>query len=136
LIRLEDLRGDLHSHTVASDGHETIEGMVEAARAVGYRYLAITDHSASHGFGNDVQPRDLLRQTERIHAINADLKGFELLSGTETSIGTDGRPDYTDKVLAELDWVIASVHSSFRLSHKAMTERMVAAVEHPLVDAI
>jgi DNA polymerase (family 10) len=134
LLELSDVRGDLHSHTIASDGRNTIEEMATAAREHGYEYLAITDHSASHGFGNDVQPDELRRQAERVRGI--DVPGLTLLIGTETNILPDGELDYDDELLAELDWVVASVHTSFRQSERELTERMVAAIEHPLVDAI
>jgi DNA polymerase (family X) len=136
LVGVEDLRGDLHCHTLASDGRNSAAEMAAAARERGYEYLAITDHSASHGFGNDVQPDELRRQAERVARLNEELGGFRLLAGTETSILPDGRPDYEDEVLGELDWVVASVHTSFRMSEKEMTARMVHAMEHPLVDAI
>jgi len=136
LITLEDLRGDLHSHTTLSDGVADVDAMVEAARARGYEYLAITDHSASHGFGNHVDRDTLRAQIERVRALNAELDGFDVLIGTETNVLTDGSLDYDDELLGELDWVIASVHTSFRMRSKEMTDRMVAAIEHPLVDAI
>jgi DNA polymerase (family X) len=133
LIDETDIRGELHSHTVASDGRGTLEEMVAGARARGLEYLAITDHSASHGFGNHVSADDLWRQVERVRAINRELEGFELLIGTETNIGLDGMPDYPDDLLAELDWAIASVHTRFSMD---MTERLLGAVEHPWIDAI
>jgi len=136
LVELADIRGDLHCHTVASDGHDTIEEMALAARARGYEYLAITDHSASHGFGNDVPPGQLRRQIERVREANARIAGIELLAGSEVNILPDGSLDYEDALLAELDWVIASVHTSFGMGEQAMTERVIAAVEHPLVRAI
>ncbi|MBA3809679.1 MAG: PHP domain-containing protein, partial [Solirubrobacterales bacterium] len=136
LVTLEDIRGDLHSHTIASDGHNTIEEMARAALELGYEYLAITDHSASHGFGNDVSPDQLLRQIELVHEANARIEGIELLAGSEVNILPDGSLDYDDELLAQLDWVIASVHTSFAMGEEAMTERMIAAVEHPLVGAI
>ncbi|HTE61361.1 MAG TPA: DNA polymerase/3'-5' exonuclease PolX, partial [Solirubrobacteraceae bacterium] len=136
LVTLEDLRGDLHSHTVLSDGRQDVEAMAEGARAKGYEYLAITDHSASHGFGNHVDPDTLRAQIERVRALNAELDGFELLIGTETNVMTDGSLDYDDELLAQLDWVVASVHTSFGMGEQAMTDRMIAAIEHPLVDAI
>jgi DNA polymerase (family 10) len=136
LIELSDIRGDLHSHTVASDGHNTIEEMALAARDRGYEYLAITDHSASHGFGNDVSPEELRKQIERVHAANQAIDGIELLAGSEVNILPDGSLDYEDDLLGELDWVVGSVHTAFSLSEQAMTERMIAAIEHPLVDAI
>jgi DNA polymerase (family X) len=136
LIEQGDIRGDLHSHTIASDGHNTIEEMALAARERGYEYLAITDHSASHGFGNDVSPAQLLRQIELVHEANERIDGIELLAGSEVNILPDGSLDYEDELLAQLDWVIASVHTSFGMAEQAMTERMVTAIEHPLVDAI
>jgi DNA polymerase (family 10) len=136
LIELEDIRGDLHCHTVASDGRGTIEEMALAARERGYEYLAITDHSASHGFGNDVSPAQLQRQIERIAEVDARVEGIRLLAGSEVNILPDGTLDYADELLAQLDWVVASVHTAFGMSAEAMTERMIAAIEHPLVDAI
>jgi DNA polymerase (family X) len=134
LIELNDIRGDLHMHTTLSDGHASIEEMAAAARELGYDYVAITEHSATHGFGNDVQPRELLRQVERIRALELD--GITVLPGTETNVMPDGTLDYADVVLEQLDWVIASLHTSFRISEKEQTERMLRAMEHPLVDAI
>jgi DNA polymerase (family X) len=136
LVELSDLRGDLHSHTTLSDGRQDVEAMVKGARKQGYEYLAITDHSASHGFGNHVEPDALRAQVERVHALNEELDGFDVLIGTETNVLTDGSLDYDDELLAELDWVIASVHTSFAMSEKEMTARMIAAIEHPLVDVI
>jgi DNA polymerase (family 10) len=136
LVTVEDLRGDLHCHTVASDGRNTVEEMAGAAIERGYEYLCITDHSASHGFGNHVTPEALWDQIERVRAINAGLDGFELLIGSEVNILPDGSLDYSDDLLAELDWVIASVHTSFGMAEADMTARMVAAIEHPWVDAI
>jgi len=136
LIELGDIRGDLHSHTIASDGHNTIEEMALAARELGYEYLAITDHSATHGFGNDVSPEQLRRQIELVHEANERIEGIELLAGSEVNILPDGSLDYEDELLGSLDWIIASAHTSFGMNERAMTERIVAAIEHPLVDAI
>ena len=134
LVQLGDLRGDLHSHTTASDGTASIEEMATAARDAGYEYLAITDHSASFGFGNEVSGDALRAQIERIRSTKVE--GIELLAGSEVNILPDGSLDYDDELLAELDWVIASVHSSFQMSSDAMTDRIVRAIEHPHVDAI
>ncbi len=136
LIELGDIRGDLHCHTVASDGKATIEEMAQAAQALGYEYLAITDHSASHGFGNDVSPAQLREQIERVGEVAQSLHGFTLLAGSEVNILPDGTLDYEDELLARLDWVVASVHTAFGMSEQALTERMIAAIEHPLVDVI
>ena len=138
LIELGDLRGDLHSHTTLSDGRNTLEEMAEAARARGYAYLAITDHSASHGFGDHVTDERLGERIEEIAAWNKDYgkKNFRLLSGSEINIGLDGSLDYPDDLVAALDWVVASVHTSFSVSEDEMTARVLAAIENPLVDCI
>jgi DNA polymerase (family 10) len=136
LVTLDDLRGDLHCHTTTSDGQQTAEEMAFAARERGMDFLAITDHSATHGFGDHVTEDHLRARIEEIRALNERLDGFTLLIGTETNILPDGSPDYPDELLAELDWVIASVHTSFGMPRNEMTARMVAAVEHPLVDAL
>jgi len=136
LIELEDLRGELHCHTTASDGRSSIEEMAHAALERGYEYLAITDHSATHGFGNDVQPDELLRQVERIREVDARLDGITLLAGSEVNVLPDGSLDYADDVLEQLDWIVASLHTSFRMKEKEMTARMIRAMEHPLVDVI
>jgi DNA polymerase (family X) len=136
LITQAHLRGDLHCHTVLSDGRQDVEAMVDGARTLGYEYLAITDHSASHGFGDHLEPDALRAQIERVRGLNEELDGFDVLIGTETNVLTDGGLDYDDELLAELDWVVASVHTSFGMSEQDMTARMVAAIEHPLVDVI
>jgi DNA polymerase (family 10) len=136
LVTGADIRGDLHCHSTASDGRATIEEMALAARALGYEYLAITDHSASHGFGNGVSPAQLERQIERIHELDGSIEGIRLLAGSEVNVLPDGSLDYADELLAALDWVIASVHTAFASSEAAMTARVIAAIEHPHVDAI
>jgi DNA polymerase (family 10) len=136
LIVQADLKGDLHCHTIASDGRNTAEEMVRGARERGLEYIAITDHSATHGFGNDVSPDALKRQIELVRDLNAKYDDIEVLVGTETNILPDGSPDYDDELLAELDWVVGSVHTSFGMSQAEMTKRIVAAVEHPHVDCI
>jgi DNA polymerase (family 10) len=134
LITVADLRGDLHCHTTASDGTASIEEMAVAAVQAGYEYLAITDHSASFGFGDEVSPERLRTQIEAVRAVSVD--GIQLLAGSEVNILPDGTLDYDDELLASLDWVVASVHSSFAISAEAMTARLVRAIENPLVDAI
>jgi DNA polymerase (family 10) len=136
LVVQDDLRGDLHCHTIASDGRNTAEEMVRGALDRGLEYLAITDHSATHGFGNDVSPDALKRQIELVRGLNDTIDGIEVLVGTETNILPDGAPDYDDELLAELDWVVGSVHTSFGMSQAEMTKRIVAAVEHPWIDCI
>jgi DNA polymerase (family X) len=136
LVNLDQIRGDLHCHTTLSDGKNSLEEMVEAARRRGYSYLAITDHSASHGFGDDVQADALLERVAEIRELDRATKRIKLLAGSEVNVMPDGSLDYADEVLAELDWVIASVHTSFRMSSKRMTRRIIEAIEHPLVDCI
>jgi DNA polymerase (family 10) len=110
--------------------------MAIAARDLGYDYIAITDHSATHGFGNDVSPDQLRAQIELVREVDDQLDGIHVLIGTETNILPDGSPDYEDDLLAELDWVVGSLHTSFRLKEKEQTERMITAMEHPLIDVI
>jgi DNA polymerase (family 10) len=136
LVTLDDLRGDLHCHTTLSDGNQTLEQMAEAAQARGWEYLAVTDHSASHGFGNHVTAEALEARIDEIAALNPRLDGLTVLAGSEVNILPDGSLDYPDELLARLDWVVGSVHTSFAMTEDQMTERMIAAVEHPLVDAI
>jgi DNA polymerase (family X) len=136
LIEQKDIKGELHCHTVASDGKNTIAEMAAAARELGYEYVAITDHSATHGFGNDVSPEELRRQIERVREVDGRLEGIGVLAGSEVNILPDGSLDYEDELLAELDWVVASVHTAFGMGEEAMTARMIRAIEHPLVDAI
>jgi DNA polymerase (family 10) len=134
LITLDDLRGDLHCHTTASDGTASISEMAVAARDAGYEYLVITDHSASMGFGADLSAEALRAHVRAIRSTRVE--GIELLAGSEVNILPDGSLDYDDEVLESLDWVIASVHSSFGMGAEAMTARIVRALEHPLVDAL
>jgi DNA polymerase (family X) len=137
LVGIGDIRGDLHCHTTLSDGRNSLEEMAGAARARGYSYLAVTDHSASHGFGNHVTAAALAERIEEIRRWNENApRGLRLLAGSEVNIGTDGGLDYPDELLAELDWVMASVHTSFRMSKKNMTERVVTAAQNPHVDCI
>ncbi|MGN6663456.1 MAG: DNA polymerase/3'-5' exonuclease PolX [Solirubrobacterales bacterium] len=136
LVELGDIRGDLHSHTNLSDGRNTLEEMTEAARDRRYEYLAITDHSASHGFGDHVTAERLWKRIEEVRAWNKGKRGFRLLAGSEINIGLDGSLDYPDDLVAALDWVVASVHTSFSVSNEQMTERVVTAIENPDVDCI
>jgi len=135
LIVKEDIRGDLHSHTTASDGKNTIEEMAQEAKKRGYEYLAITDHSQSLGITNGLNP---VRLREQIRAVReaSDKFGIHLLTGSEVEIKSDGSMDYPDELLAELDFVIASVHSRFNQPRDEMTARIVSAIRNPNVDMI
>jgi DNA polymerase (family X) len=134
LVKTTDLKGDLHCHTSASDGTASIREMAEGARKAGYEYLVITDHSASMGFGADVSEDELKRQIDRVRS--TAVEGIEVLIGSEVNILPNGTLDYSDAMLAQLDWVIASVHTSFRMPADEMTKRIVRAIEHPYVDCI
>jgi len=136
LVSLDDINGDLHAHTTLSDGRNTLEEMAEAGRERGYAYMAITDHSASHGFGDHVTEERLWERIDEVADWNKGKRGFRLLAGSEVNIGLDGSLDYSEDVLAGLDWVIASVHTSFAVSEKEMTARVLAAIENPYVDCI
>ena len=136
LVEIGDLRGDLHCHTNASDGRASIAEMGRAAAAVGYEYLAITDHSSSVAV--QIRGETLRSHVDAIRALSgsAEVDGIRLLAGSEVNVLTDGSLDYDDDVLAELDWVVASVHSSFGMASEQMTARIVAAISNPLVDVI
>jgi len=136
LVSVDDIRGDLHSHTTLSDGRNTLEEMAAAGRARGYAYMAITDHSASHGFGDHVTAERLWERIEEVRAWNKGKRGFRLLAGSEVNIGLDGSLDYPEDLVEALDWVVASVHTSFAISEKEMTERVLAAIANPHVDCI
>ncbi len=136
LVTVDDVRGDLHCHTTLSDGRNTLEEMAAGARDRGYEYLALTDHSATHGFGNHVTDEQLWQRIEDVREWNKANRGFRLLAGTEANIGLDGALDYPDDLVDALDWVIGSVHTSFSVSEKEMTARVLAAIENPGVDCI
>jgi len=136
LIEQRDIRGDLHAHSTATDGANTPQELAEAARARGYQYLAITDHSKAVTVAGGLDEKAVRRQTDRIRRLDADLKGFWLLAGIEVDILKDGRLDLPGKVLADLDWVVASVHSAFSLPEDKMTERLLAAVGSGVVHAL
>ncbi len=136
LVSIEDIRGDLHSHTTLSDGRNTLAEMAAAGQERGYAYMAITDHSASHGFGDHVTAERLWERVEEVRKWNKGVRGFRLLAGSEVNIGLDGALDYPDDLLDALDWVIASIHTSFSISATAMTERVLAAIDNPHVDCI
>jgi DNA polymerase (family 10) len=136
LVQAGDLRGDLHCHTNASDGRASIAEMGRAAAAAGYEYLAITDHSSSVAV--QIRGETLRSHVAAIRALSGseEVGGIRLLAGSEVNVLPDGSLDYDDDVLAELDWVVASVHSSFGMASQPMTQRIVAAISNPLVDVI
>src|SRR5438552_4838348 len=133
LIEKENLRGAFHSHTTASDGHNSIEEMAEAAQALGLEYLGIADHSRSSIQANGIDEPKLRFQIATIRKLNEKLHGFRLFAGIECDILRDGSLDFPDDVLTQLDYAIVSVHSVFNLSETEMTQRVIRAIENPLV---
>ncbi len=131
LVERADLKGDLHAHTKATDGHHTIREMAEAARARGLEYLAITEHSRRLTVAHGLDPQRLRRQMHEIDRLNQELKGVTILKGIEVDILEDGRLDLPDDVLAECDLVVGAVHSKFNLSRAKQTERILRAMDHP-----
>ncbi|HUO43518.1 MAG TPA: DNA polymerase/3'-5' exonuclease PolX [Burkholderiales bacterium] len=133
LVERGDLRGDLHSHTTASDGRDSLRAMALAALAAGLEYLAITEHSRRLAMAHGLDPRRLTRQCDEIDRLNTELSGITLLKGIEVDILADGELDLPDSALAQLDVVIAAVHSSFDLPRERQTERIVRALANPYV---
>lgn len=131
LVELADLRGDLHVHTRATDGRNTLREMALAAQAQGFEYLAITEHSRRLTVAHGLDPLRLARQCDEIDALNEQLTGITLLKGIEVDILEDGSLDLPDSVLARLDLVVGAVHSKFDLSRARQTERILRAMEHP-----
>ncbi|MGC1295892.1 MAG: DNA polymerase/3'-5' exonuclease PolX, partial [Alloacidobacterium sp.] len=134
LIELQNLRGTFHSHTSESDGQNTLREMADAAQELGLEYLGIADHSKSSFQAHGLDESRLLKQVEQIREMNKEFgDGFQLLCGVECDILKDGHLDFADEILAQLDYVLASVHASFTLSEKEMTERVIRAIENRYV---
>src|SRR2546428_373011 len=133
LVEKENLRGTFHCHTTASDGHNSLEEMAEAAQALGLEYLGIADHSRSQIQAHGLDEKKLLAQVAAIRRLNKKFDGFRLFAGVECDILRDGSLDFPDEVLSQLDFVVASVHSAFGLSEADMTRRMIRAMENPFV---
>jgi DNA polymerase (family 10) len=131
LITAEDLQGDVHMHTVETDGRNTIEEMAEAARARGYKYMAITDHSKNLAFANGLDDPRAIAHIARIRAANERIEGIKIFAGIEVDILGEGNLDLSDDVLSQMDIVIASIHSQFNLDPVKMTERLLKAIENP-----
>jgi DNA polymerase (family 10) len=136
LLELAEIRGDLHSHTTWSDGRASVEEMGRAALERGYEYLAICDHTPAVGAVKGLTPDDVRRQADEIAAANDALKPFRILRGIECDILPDGRLDLPDDVLAELDWIQASVHGGQRMPRREMTARVEAALRNPHVSCL
>jgi DNA polymerase (family 10) len=136
LISQTDLQGDVHMHTVETDGRNTIEEMAEAAKAHGYKYMAITDHSKNLAFANGLDDKRAVAHIKRIRAANEKIAGIKIFAGVEVDILADGTLDLSDSVLEQMDLVIASVHSHFNQSPAEMTDRLLKAVENPTTSLI
>ncbi|MEO0019580.1 MAG: DNA polymerase/3'-5' exonuclease PolX [candidate division WOR-3 bacterium] len=133
LIKLEDIKCDLHIHTDASDGNSSLEEIVAACQERGYSHIAVAEHSVSAGYAGGLNEDELLKRCDEIDRLNSKLKGFRVLKSAEVDITTSGRLDYSDKTLARLDLVIAAIHQAFS---KEATSRICYAIQHPLVHLI
>lgn len=136
MVEAGDIRGDLHVHSNASDGANTLEEMAAAAMARNYQYLAVTDHSRSLAFTNGLTEERLLEQRDQIDKLNREFESFRLLAGSEVDILSGGRLDFDDRVLSQLDIVVASVHSGFRQDQQTLNDRFEAALKNEHVDII
>ena len=136
LLELEDLKGDLHVHSDWTDGRNTIQEMAESAKKMGYKYIAICDHSPAVGITNGLNAERLSQQIKQINRLNKKYRNFKILSGIEVDIKADAKLDLPDDVLKELDLVVAAVHTSFNQPQAEMTKRLIKAVENPNVNII
>ena len=136
LVTLDDLRGDLHMHTTATDGRDDLESMAAAAQRLGHEYIAITDHSKAMAMSNGLNESRALEHAAGVRALNGRYEGLTLLAGIECDILADGTLDLSHDCLAQLDWVVASVHSHFAQDEAQMTERLLRAIECPWVDVL
>jgi DNA polymerase (family 10) len=136
LIELEELRGDLHMHTDRTDGRDSLETMVRAARDRGYEYVAVTEHSQAFAMSRGFDEARVRRSVEEIAAVRREVPGIEVLHGLEVDILADGALDLADEALELLDWVIVAIHSRFDQDERAATARVLAALDHPAVHAM
>jgi DNA polymerase (family 10) len=136
LIKFEDIKGDFHIHSNASDGNASISELAQAAKDLGYTFICITDHSKSSAIANGLSAKQLAKQTEQIRKFNEKLKGISILAGSEVDILADGSLDFDNKLLAELDFVIASIHSGLSSPREKVTTRTLKAMDNPYVNCI
>ncbi len=136
IVRLSDIKGDLHNHSDWSDGTPTMEEMAEYAMKMGYRYLVVSDHSQSLHIAHGLNDEELLEQMDEIDRLNGKFKGFTLLKSSEVDIKPDGSLDFPDRLLERLDVVVASIHSGFKQGREKITERMISAIRNPYVNVI
>ena len=136
LVKLKDIRGDLHVHSNWTDGRSTIEEMAKAAQKFGYQYIALCDHSPTIGITNGLTPERIEKQKEEIEKLNQKFKGFKILRGAEVDIKSNGKMDFEDEILKELDIVVGAVHTKFTQPKEEMTKRIIQAIENPYVHII
>jgi len=136
LIQFEDVKGDFHVHTNASDGNCSISELAQAARDLGYKFICVTDHSKSSAIANGLSAKRLAQQIKEIHKLNEKLKGITILAGTEVDILADSSLDFDDKLLADLDFVIAAIHSGLASSREKVTTRTLKAMDNPYVHCV
>ena len=136
LVELTQIRGDFHTHSTYSDGENTIAEMAAEARRRGYEWVVITDHSQSLRVARGLSIETLQKKIAEIKKLNASHPGIQVLCGTEVDILSDGTIDYSDDILRQLDYVIASIHTGFKQTEEQLTRRIIAAIEHPLVHCI
>jgi len=136
LIELGDIKGDFHIHTDASDGRASIAEMAQAAKKLGYKFICVTDHSKSSAIANGLSAKELAEQIKQIHKLNGTLRGITILAGAEVDILADSSLDFDDKLLADLDFVIASIHSGMGSAREKVTARTLKAMDNPYVNCI
>jgi len=136
LVRLSDIKGDLHVHTDWSDGQDSLEAMAMAAREMGYQYISVADHSAGRGIAHGLTEERVREQISEIRRLNEGLGDIRILSGTEVDIRADGSLDFPEELLKELDVVIAGVHSAMGQEQEKMTQRVIQAMQNPYVDIV
>jgi DNA polymerase (family 10) len=134
LVELKDIKGDLHMHTKATDGENSIEELAQAAKKLGYEYIAITDHTESTRIAGGLDEKEALQNIKKIKAANQKIKGIEILAGAEVDILSDGKLDYSDEILKQLDIVLAAIHSRFKMPKDEMTRRVVTALQNKNVN--
>ena len=136
LVELGDIKGDLHVHSRWSDGSHSIEEVARAAQALGYEYIAITDHSKGLGIAGGLSEKDIMKEKKEVDELNKRLKGFRVFMGVEVDIRSNGELDFDEEVLKRLDFVVASIHSGFRQSKRQLTDRLLSAIKCPYVRVI
>jgi DNA polymerase (family 10) len=136
LVTLDDVRGDLHLHTDWSDGHASIAEMAEKAAQMGLEYIAVTDHTKTLAIANGLDEERLMKQIAEVRRVDEEHPEIRVLAGTECDIRRNGRLDISDEVLAELDWVVAAVHSGFKMEEQAMTSRVIEAIQNEHVNTV